>query len=182
MSPVVCVYAHTCILKWKLICVWMNSAPPTSVSLHVIEFHVESRSLYPMCFKMYVSGEYCKSRFGICICCKWLYMYVVIVQFHLFQMYITSVFIPCCICCNGCTRMLQLHVFNISSVLNVCCKCFIWCCICCSSYTRMLQLYVSHISSVHTYATSVLSSISYVVVVYVLNVSAISEICCKYFM
>jgi hypothetical protein len=32
----------------------------------------------------------------------------------------------CCLCCNGCTRILQTSVPNVSSVfLDVCCKCFI---------------------------------------------------------
>ena len=35
----------------------------------------------------------------------------------------------CCICCNGCTRMLQKSVFYVSSVfLDVCCKCVLFGC------------------------------------------------------
>ena len=48
--------------------------------------------------------------------------------FQMFNMYVTSVLYGCCksrsrccICCNGCTHILQASVLNVSSV--VCCKC-----------------------------------------------------------
>jgi len=53
-------------------------------------------------------------------CCKCLFK-----MFHLFQVYVASVFLSiCCTCFNGCTRMLQASVPNVSSAFSdVCCKC-----------------------------------------------------------
>jgi hypothetical protein len=67
-------------------------------------------------------------------CCKSM--------FHVFQVFHRYIAIVsygccksrsrCCICGNGCTRMLQWSVFNVSSMFsNVCCKCVLsGCCIC----------------------------------------------------
>jgi hypothetical protein len=52
-------------------------------------------------------------------------------MFQMFHMDVASVLrgcyksrLTCCICCNGCTCMLQAFVPNISAVfLDVCCKC-----------------------------------------------------------
>jgi hypothetical protein len=61
------------------------------------------------------------------VCCKRLFQ-----MFHLFfQRNVASVSYEyfksisgCCTCCNGCTRMLQASVLNISSVFtDICCKC-----------------------------------------------------------
>jgi hypothetical protein len=42
----------------------------------------------------------------------------------MFHRCVTSVSDGCCICCNGCTLMLQRSVTNVSSVFwDVCCKC-----------------------------------------------------------
>jgi hypothetical protein len=77
-------------------------------------------------------------------CCKPIFQ-----LFQMFHSYIASVSygccksrLRCCIYCNGCTRMLQASVSNVSSgfsdiyckcvylqvayVSHICCKCFIW--------------------------------------------------------
>jgi hypothetical protein len=58
-------------------------------------------------------------------CCKPMFQ-----MFQLFQMYVSSVSyeycesrLGCCICCNGCIRMLQEFVLNVSSIFSyICCK------------------------------------------------------------
>jgi hypothetical protein len=86
-----------------------------------------------LCF-IYVSSRCCK--------CRSVVVYVAVTT------YVASVLSGCCICCTGYTRMLQVHVSKVSTVLNVCCKCFIWICICCIAYTHMLQAYVVNVSSI----------------------------------
>jgi hypothetical protein len=44
-------------------------------------------------------------------------------MFQVFHLNVAKVNIGCCICCNGNMRMLQA---NVSSVSDVCLKCFIW--------------------------------------------------------
>ena len=52
----------------------------------------------------------------------------------------------CCICCNGCTHMLQASVLNISSVFSdVCARCLFGCCIC---FTHMLQVFYLNVEYV----------------------------------
>jgi hypothetical protein len=53
-------------------------------------------------------------------------------MFQVFQRYVASVVYRCCksisgcdTCCNGCIRMFQVYVPDVSYVLDVCCKCFI---------------------------------------------------------
>jgi len=75
-------------------------------------------------------------------------------MFQVFQRYVTSVSCRCCksrsgccICCNGCTRMLQAYVLNVSSVfLDVCCKCVYLdvayvSYICCKCFIWMLRMF-----------------------------------------
>jgi hypothetical protein len=72
----------------------------------------------------------CFRRFQTC--CKHMFQ-----VFQLFQMYISNVpccisRLGCCVCCNGCTRMLQASILNVlsvfqtyvASVLSECCICF----------------------------------------------------------
>jgi hypothetical protein len=52
-------------------------------------------------------------------CCKRAFQ-----VFQMFHMYVASVSYEYCICCNGCTRMLQASVHNVSSIFSdICCKC-----------------------------------------------------------
>jgi hypothetical protein len=56
-------------------------------------------------------------------------------------------------CCKGYTRMLKVYVSNVSSVLDVCYKCFIWMLhmaiyICCKHLFIMLHLFQTYIASV----------------------------------
>ena len=58
-------------------------------------------------------------------CCKRMFQ-----VFQMFQRYVSSVSYGCCksrsgyhICCNGCTRMLQAYVPNVSSIFRRCCNC-----------------------------------------------------------
>ena len=82
-------------------------------------------------------------------------------MFQIFQRYVASVSCKCCksrsgccICCTCSKSMLQAFVQNISSVPNVCCKCF-----------DLVVAYVSHMLQQ-----------------YILNVSSVSVLCCsKYF-
>jgi hypothetical protein len=90
--------------------------------------------------------------------------------FQLFQRYVARVSygccksrLGCCICCNGCTLMLQIFVPNVSSVFSdVCCKCvyldvayvshiyfrcFIWMLRTCCNGFQVFQTYVSNVSS-----------------------------------
>jgi hypothetical protein len=109
--------------------------------------------------------------------------------FQMFHWYIASVSYGCyksksrcCICCNGCTRMLQgsvPHVLSIFSdicckcayldvtyVSHICCKCFIW--MLCMLYKifkcffqvflQVFHMHVSSISSVFTCMLQVLHS------------------------
>jgi hypothetical protein len=53
--------------------------------------------------------------------------------FRCFLRYIASIVYRCCksistcyTCCNGYTRMFQVYVLSVSSVLDECCKCFVW--------------------------------------------------------
>jgi hypothetical protein len=48
-------------------------------------------------------------------------------------------------CCDGYTRMLQVSIQNVSSILDVCFKCLSRHCICCNGYTYILQIYVANI-------------------------------------
>jgi hypothetical protein len=66
----------------------------------------------------------------------------------MFQSYVASVSYRycktrsgCCTCCNGYARMVQVYVPNVSSVSDVCCKCFHLD----VTYTCMLHAYVKHI-------------------------------------
>jgi hypothetical protein len=62
----------------------------------------------------------------------------------------------CCTCCNGYARMFQVYVPNVSSVSDVCCKCFhldVAKVNLDAVYTCMLQVYVVF----HTYVASVSS-------------------------
>jgi hypothetical protein len=43
----------------------------------------------------------------------------------MFHLDVACVLSGCCICCNGYTRILQVYVSNVSSVSEVCCKCFV---------------------------------------------------------
>jgi hypothetical protein len=45
------------------------------------------------------------------------------VLFQVFHLDVETIYLGCCICCNDKIRMLQAYV---SSVSDVCCKCFIW--------------------------------------------------------
>ena len=62
-------------------------------------------------------------------------------------MYVVSVLYQCCICCNGCTRMLQRSVTNVSSVFSdECCKCVLFgCCICFTHILHVFYLDVAYI-------------------------------------
>jgi hypothetical protein len=46
-------------------------------------------------------------------------------MFHLIQTYVASVLCGCCICFSGYTHMLQVVIQNVSSVSDICCRCFI---------------------------------------------------------
>jgi hypothetical protein len=74
--------------------------------------------------------------------------------FQMFQTYVTSFSYGCCksgsgccICCNGCTRMLQVSVPNVSSIFSdVCCKCVYMDVtylshICCKRFICMLRIF-----------------------------------------
>jgi hypothetical protein len=74
--------------------------------------------------------------------------------FQMFQTYVTSFSYGCCksgsgccICCNGCTRMLQASVPNVSSIFSdVCCKCVYMDVtylshICCKRFICMLRIF-----------------------------------------
>jgi hypothetical protein len=97
-----------------------------------------------------------------CICCiDYICMLQCMFQiFHLFQTYVASVLSVCFICCNGYIRMLKVYVSNVSSISDVCCKCFFSRCVavtmhisckcmfqCFTCFTRMLQ-HVLHVVSV----------------------------------
>jgi hypothetical protein len=56
-------------------------------------------------------------------------------------------------CYNGYTRMLKVYVSNVSSVLDVCYKCFIWMLhmaiyICCKRLFIMFHLFQTYIASI----------------------------------
>jgi hypothetical protein len=74
-----------------------------------------------------VSSRCCKSRFGCCI-----YMYVANVCFKCFSCFIRTLqmfHLNVVYVCNGYTRVfLTFHkyVASVSTVSDVCCKCFIW--------------------------------------------------------
>jgi hypothetical protein len=64
-----------------------------------------------------------KSRSWCCTCCNGnAHMFQVLQIFHLDVLKL----IWCCTYCYGYTHMFETHVSSISSVLDVCCKCFIW--------------------------------------------------------
>jgi hypothetical protein len=68
--------------------------------------------------------------------------------------------LECCICCGGCTRMLQASVLNVSSVFfsDVCCKLFVW----------MLYMF-------YTYVVNVFLSFQ----LFMTYVACVSSGCCK---
>ena len=98
--------------------------------------------------------------------------YVLDVCFKIFQRYVTSVSYGCCksrsgccICCSGCTRMLQAFVPNVSSIFldvsckcvyldvayvyHIYCKCFIWmlCMFLIIVFSGVLHVFLMHVSS-----------------------------------
>jgi hypothetical protein len=69
----------------------------------------------------------------------------------MFQTYVTSVLSGYCICCSGCTCMLQVYVPNFSPVSDLCYKCFIWMLHtlqCCTCFRHILQASIQNVSSV----------------------------------
>jgi hypothetical protein len=106
-------------------------------------------------------------------CCKTMFQ-----VFHMFHLDVAIVSCGCyknrsgcCICCNGCTRMLQAFVPNISVVFpdvcskcvylnvtrvsHICCMCFIWMLyIFCNGFFKHFQLFLqvfqTYVASVST--------------------------------
>jgi hypothetical protein len=82
----------------------------------------------------------------IYVCCS------VCFKCFMFRTYVASVLSVCFIYCNGYTRMLKVYVSNVSSVSDVCYKCFFK--MCCSGYVHRLQAYVSMFHLFHTYVAA----------------------------
>ena len=110
--------------------------------------HVCCKLLFPI-FHLFCRRILQLCLFGCCIC--FTHMFQV---FLMFQRYVAIVSdeccksrSECCICCNGCTRILQKFVPNVSSVfLDVLLQvCFFGCCIC---FTHILQVFYLDIAYV----------------------------------
>ena len=86
--------------------------------------------------------------------------------------------------------MLQEFAQNVSSVLEVCCKCFIWMLHIHASCKHMFQVFHTYVAVVSSGCCvylngytcfQVFSGVLQVFQIYVANVSAISNVCCKCF-
>jgi ABC-type siderophore export system fused ATPase/permease subunit len=90
----------------------------------------------------------------------------------------------------GHTRMFQVYVLNVSSVLDVCCKCFIWMlqiemlhiyASVSGVFIRMLQVFHLDVCNGYTRVFKYFLGILQVFQTHVASVSADSDVCCKCF-
>jgi hypothetical protein len=82
--------------------------------------------------------------------------------------------------------MLQVYVSNISVISNVCCKCFyldvaMAAHVCFKCIFQMFQLFQIYVASVLSRYWTCCTSYTSILQLYVLNVSAVLNVCCKYF-
>jgi hypothetical protein len=59
------------------------------------------------------------------VCSKYFMCFQFYIVANVFMLQVASVLFGYCIYCHGYTCMLQMCVLNVSTVLDVCCKCFV---------------------------------------------------------
>ena len=131
-------------------------------------------SVYPQCFICFLY-TYVASVADACLkCFICLLLYVASVAFRCFKSRS-----GCCICCNSCTRMLQVFIPNVLSIF-------------CTHIFQVFQTHVSSVSSVFFCMLQVLyldvsktdrdiTHVAMVFQLYVPNISYVLDIHCKGF-
>jgi hypothetical protein len=117
--------------------------PATPMALHGIELHIDEPPFVQATSRCYAESACCKQMFQM------FYRYVASVSYG----YCKSRS-GCCICCNGCARMLQGFIPNVSSIFQTyVARVFIW-------RLHMFHTYVAYIFAMVTSVFSVFVSFS----------------------
>jgi hypothetical protein len=161
VAPVACLAAPSLVLRTRPTALAPPSTPPDDTD-RLLKGKEKRRALVrkPSGFTAcYGYGARCRQRRP-----HWDTMHVASIHFKCFRCFrgMLQVFhtdVGCCICCNGCTRMLQTSVPNVSPIFFTCILqlCLPGRCIC---FTHMLQMFYLDVAYVCNSFLSVFASVS----------------------